>query len=46
MPEALPAMRGGTSAIAAAVIGAKVIPIPVPVTTSAGSSDCQVVVEA
>ena len=37
-------MRGGTRDIAAAVIGANVIPMPVPVTTSAGSNVCQLVV--
>ena len=44
MPDALPEMRGGTCDIAAAVIGAKVIPIPVPVTSSAGSNVRQLVV--
>ena len=44
IPEALPEMRGGTRDIAAAVIGAKVIPMPVPVTTSAGSNVRQLVV--
>jgi hypothetical protein len=37
-------MRGGTCDIAAAVIGAKVIPIPVPVTSSPGSNVRQLVV--
>ncbi|MEZ4507710.1 MAG: hypothetical protein R2848_18095 [Thermomicrobiales bacterium] len=42
-PEALPATRGGTSRMAAAVIGEKVIPIPIPVTISAGASESAVV---
>jgi len=42
--KALPEMRGGTRDMAAAVIGANVIPIPVPVITSAGSNVRQLVV--
>src|SRR4029079_4988917 len=37
MPEALPAIRGGTSRITAAVIGANVKPMPKPVSASEGS---------